>query len=125
MIGSCHAFLWFLVNRSVGLTRLAFVTQAVGVAFDVDDGGAVKEAVEHGAGHGGVITKDLSPITEGFVAGEDDGGLVLVALTDHLEQEAGLHVIELEIADFIDDEQFGASEVVQLAVETVFIDRFA
>ena len=52
------------VEGSVGLTRLAFVAQAVGVALDVEDGGAMEEAVQDGAGHGGVLAEDLVPVAK-------------------------------------------------------------
>ena len=84
------------------MTRLAFVAQAVGVALDVEDGGAMEEAVQDGAGHGGVLAEDLVPVAKGFVAGEDDGPLLLVALADDLEEKAGLQMIEFEVADFVD-----------------------
>ena len=113
------------VEGSVGLTRLAFVAQAVGVALDVEDGGAMEEAVQDGAGHGGVLAEDLVPVAKGFVAGEDDGPLLLVALADDLEEKAGLQMIEFEVADFVDDEELGPGEVVQLAVEAVFVHGFA
>jgi len=67
-----------------------FFFQAVTVAFDVENGGTVKEAVESGAGQDGVIGEDLPPIGEGFVGSDDDGVVALVAVADDLEEHAGL-----------------------------------
>jgi hypothetical protein len=50
--------------------------------------GAVHEAVEDGGGRGAVVIEDLRPLLEGAMGG-NDGGAVLVALTDDLEQGIG------------------------------------
>jgi hypothetical protein len=83
------------------------VFEAVAVAFDVDDGGAVEETIEGGAGHDGIGGEDVAPVGEGFVAGEDDGVVGFVAFADDLEEEAGLGGVELEVADFVDDQEGG------------------
>ena len=63
------------------------VAEAVGVAVEGEDDGAVQEAVQEGGGDGGVA-EDLSPGSDASVAGQDDGGLE-VALGDDLEQGGG------------------------------------
>lgn len=87
-----------------------FFLHAVGLALDVDDGGAVQEAVQGGAGHDGVAGEGVAPVAEGFVGGDDRGGLFVVALADHLEEERGLVVVEAEVVDFIDNEQLRGGE---------------
>jgi hypothetical protein len=53
-------------------TRPRSVFESVAVAFEGDDFGVVDEAVDHGGGYD-VVAEDLSPATEGFVAGHDQG----------------------------------------------------
>ena len=63
------------------------VAEAVGVAVEGEDDGAVQEAVEEGGGDG-VVAEDLAPGSDAPVAGQDDGGFE-VALGDDLEQRGG------------------------------------
>ncbi len=65
---------------------LALSAEAVAIAADLDDGGVVHEAVEHGGGEDGVTGEGLVPGPERQVRGEDDRAL-LVAARDDLEQE--------------------------------------
>lgn len=53
---------------------------------------------------------------------QDDGLLFLIAFADGLEEQAGMHLFEREIADFVDDEQCGPGQILDLAGETVFGD---
>jgi len=80
----------------------------------------VQEPVQGGAGHDRVIGKDLAPVGEGLVAGEDDGLAVFVALANDLEQERGLGGIEREVANLVDDEQLGPGQIFHFPVEFVF-----
>lgn len=43
--------------------------------------------------HDGVAGKDLGPVAEGFIRGEDDGAVVVVALRDHLKEETGPRLV--------------------------------
>jgi len=61
--------------------------EAVGVAVEGEDDGAVEEAVEHGCGDGGV-TEDVTPGADAAVGRDDDRGFQ-VALGDDLEQRGG------------------------------------
>jgi len=56
---------------------------AVGLAFDLDDVGAMTEAVDEGDDAGGRV-EDLVPLGEGLVGGEDDRASGVVALADDL-----------------------------------------
>jgi hypothetical protein len=49
------------------------VFESVGVAAQVDDFGVVDETVDHGGGDD-VVAEDLTPPSEGFVGGDDEGG---------------------------------------------------
>jgi hypothetical protein len=78
----------------------------VAVSADVDDGGSVKQAVERGGGHDGVVGEDLAPVGEGFIAGEDDGLAFLVAFAYGLEEQTAVGLFKSKIANFVDDELF-------------------
>ena len=52
------------------------VSEAVGVAVEVEDYRAVQEAVEHGRGDGGVA-EHFAPFADAPVGGDDDGCLPL------------------------------------------------
>ena len=66
-----------------------------------------------------VISKDLSPAGEGFVAGENDRLALFVALADGLEKQTGVGLFKGQTADLIHDEKLGTSEVLDLAGEGV------
>ena len=66
-----------------GIDNLLFLSheffaffEAVGFTFDVDNGTVVKDAVEDSGGDGDV-SKDLVPLGECFVRGEDGRGLFI------------------------------------------------
>lgn len=84
----------------------------------------MQQAVQSGRSHDDITGKDLAPVREGLVAGEDDGLLFLVALADGLKQKAGVRGFEREIADLIDDEQFRPGKIFNLAGETIFRHGF-
>lgn len=100
---------WWVVGGGYE-AGLAFFAQAVAFAFDVEDGGAVQEAVEGGAGHDGITGEDVRPFGEGFVGSHDGGGVLFVTMADDLEEHGGAGLIEAEVADFIDDQQPGLGE---------------
>lgn len=60
------------------------------------------QTVDEGDDAGGV-GKDLAPLAEGFVGGQDDG-FVLVAPRDDLEEEVGVTSVVGEVAELINDE---------------------
>ena len=63
----------------------AFLFQAVRLAFDVDRGGVMQQAIEDRARDHG-IAEDLAPRTEALIAGQEDRA-PLVATRDELEEE--------------------------------------
>ena len=67
-----------------GFGGVVVISEAVGLAVEVDHHQAVQEAVEHGGGHGGV-TEDLSPSAHAAVGGDDDAGFQ-ISLRDNLKQ---------------------------------------
>ncbi len=110
---------WDTSIPEVEFFGLSFLFEPVAVAADVDDGGPVKQAVQRGGGHDRVAGEDLAPVGEGLVAGQDDGLLLFVAFADGLEEQANVGLFKREIADFIDDQQLGPGEVLDLAGESV------
>lgn len=70
----------------------------------------MQEAIKSGTGHDGIAGKDVSPFREGFVGGDNDGGIFLISVADDLEEQGSSGGIQAEVADFIDDEQLGLSK---------------
>src|SRR5687768_13747345 len=66
------------------------------LAPNIDDGAAMQQPVQCGGSHDGVTGKDLGPVAESFIRGEDDGAVVVVALGDHLKEETGLRLVQLQ-----------------------------
>jgi hypothetical protein len=70
----------------------------------------VGEAVEERRGHLGVA-EDGRPFTEGEVGGDDDGGL-LVETADEVEEQLTTGLGEGKVAEFIENDEVQAAEVV-------------
>ena len=85
------------------LLSLLSLPLAIGLTFNRDDLGVVRQAVDEGDGTGRV-RKDGAPLLEGEVRG-DDQGLLLVPAADDLEEEVGRVRVVREIADLIDREE--------------------
>ncbi len=71
----------------------------------------MQKAVEGGGGRDGVAGEDVAPVAEGFVRGVDGVCFFFVALSDDLDEQRGLVVVEAEVADFVDDEQLGVVSI--------------
>ena len=57
-----------------------------------------------------IATKDLAPFSEALIAG-DDRRSVFVALADELEEPGCRSFFELDVAEFVDDEQRNSVEM--------------
>ena len=77
----------------------------------------MEQTIQSGRGHGRVIGEDLSPLAESFVARQSDWLAALISIADDLEQVTGLKLIEGQITDFIDDQQFGLHQRIELSME--------
>jgi hypothetical protein len=88
-----------------GVELLGFF-EAVALGVDVDDLGAVDEAVDERDDAGGV-REDLAPFGEGLVGAEQNGLLRVVAAGDDLEEKVGVAAVVGEVADLVDAEQVG------------------
>jgi len=76
---------------------------AEAVAVESEDLGVVDEAVDGGDGHDGV-GEDAVPVAEGVVGG-DKQAAGLVAVGDELEEDRGLHLGALDVADVVEDQE--------------------
>ncbi len=76
------------------------IFHAIALGLNNDRLGAVQEAVEDGAGEGGVVIEDLGPGLEVLVGGQDDGA-AFVAFTDDLEKEIGTRSVDREIPNLV------------------------
>jgi hypothetical protein len=69
----------------------------------------VDEPVDHGCGND-VVTEDIAPADEGFVAG-DDQARAFVAGRDELEEQVRGFGFERDVADLVDDQQRDPTEL--------------
>jgi hypothetical protein len=86
------------------------VFEAPAFVAGLDDVAVVGEAVEERRGHLGVA-EDGRPFTEGEVGGDDDGGL-LVETADEVEEQLTTGLGEGKVAEFIENDEVQAAEVV-------------
>lgn len=96
----------WLLFAGGGLGGGAFLgfLEAVAVAVDLDDLGAVDEAVDQGDG-AGRMGEHLGPLGESLVGADEDGALCLVASSDDLEEEVGIAVVVGEVPDLVDAQE--------------------
>jgi hypothetical protein len=83
----------------------ALFAQPVAMAADVEHGGKAQQGIQNGSSEQH-LGQDISPLTVGSAAGEDDAGLPVVA-TNRLEQKLGCLAIERETPQFVQDWQPG------------------
>src|SRR5208337_3586105 len=76
----------------------------------LEDVAVVGQAVEQRGRHF-CIAKDARPIAEGEVGGDDDRG-ALVEPADEMEQQLTAGLGEGEIAEFIEDDEVEAGEII-------------
>ena len=98
-------------SGSCGLCSAAFVlgesvVEAPGFGAGVDDVGSVGEPVNDRLGEAGV-GEDFRPFAEGEVGGHDQAA-AFVAFGEDLEDELGGAVGQGEVAEFVEDDEFGA-----------------
>jgi len=88
---------------------VALLSQALAAEFNAV--GAVDEAIEDGVGECR-IADHVVPMIDGHLAG-DDGGSLLIAIFDDLEEIAALLVVELLGTPIVEDEQVGSGECLE------------
>ena len=87
--------------------QVGVCSQAVAGAFDADHGGMVQQSVEQGSSHHRVA-EQLAPFGKAAVGGEHHGA-IFVSCADQLKEQAGTAGGYRQIADFVHDQQCGAS----------------
>jgi hypothetical protein len=96
------------VGQQDGGSGFDAIFHAVALALDDNGLGMMEDAVEDGRGEGGVVVEDGGPVFEDLVGAEDDRA-GLVALADDLEEQVGPVLVDGQVADFIDHQQWRAS----------------
>ena len=84
--------------------------EAPAVVAGLDDVAVVGEAVEQRGRHLGVA-EHARPFTEGEIGGDDDRG-ALVEPADEVEQELAAGLGERQIAEFIEDDEVHAGQMI-------------
>jgi len=90
------------------ILRSAF--EAPAVVSGLDDIAVVRQAIEERGRHFGVC-EDTGPFSKGQVGGDDDRG-ALVKPADEVEQELAAGLCERQIAEFIEDDEVHAGQVI-------------
>lgn len=111
-----------LVKKSVdNLLLLAHeflaLLQTIGFALNIDDRTVMQDTVEDSGGDGD-IGKDLVPLGESFVGGEDGRGL-FIASGNELEEKVGSLDIHRKVADLVNDEHPVLGQDFELVGQTI------
>src|SRR5213075_906407 len=89
------------------------VLEAPALVSGLDDVAVVGKAVEERGGHLCVI-EDGRPFAKGEVGGDHDGGL-LVEPADQVEEQLAARLGEGQVAEFVEDDEVHACQVVRHA----------
>ena len=84
--------------------------EAPAVVAGLDDVAVVGQAIEQRGRHLG-IAEDARPFAEGEIGGDDDRG-ALVEPADEVEQELAAGLSEGQIAEFVEDDEVHAGQVI-------------
>ena len=88
--------------------------EAPAVVTGLDDVAVMGQAIEQRGGHLGVA-EDGRPFAEGGVGGDDDRG-PLVEPADEVEQELAAGLGERQVAEFVEDDEVHAGQMIGHAV---------
>src|SRR5262249_9842146 len=94
------------------------LAQPVAGPFNLNDHGVVQKSVEQGRRDDG-IPKNVPPLAEAAIRGQDHRAL-LIAGVDQLEEQIAGASADGEIADLINDEQRGAAKEADAFAQTSF-----
>ena len=89
---------------------VAAALEAPAIVAGLNDIAMVGQAIQQSGGHLG-ITKDCRPFAEGKIGGDDNRG-ALVKPTDQVEEELPTGLGEGQIAEFIQDDEVHAGQVI-------------
>ena len=103
--------------RSPDESRLDLFLEPIRVSLDVDRRRVVKDPVQDSRGDDG-IAEDLIPLAEAAVRGQDQGPL-FVAPRDELKEQMGTVTVDGDVADLVDDQQFGLTVELEPFFNTV------
>ena len=95
------------VLRFAGVLRfLGQMAGAIGWAGQRQQAATFQDAIEEGLGEM-IVVKDLSPVLQALVGGEDDGPVVEVSAIDDAIEDVGGIVDVGQVADLVDDQHIG------------------
>lgn len=106
----CHAFWRIPVLSRPDSGSSEPVLEAPALVAGLDDVAVMGEPIEERCGHLGVA-EDGRPLAEGEVRGDDDGAL-LVEPADQVEEQLAAGLCEGQIAEFVEDDEVHAGEIV-------------
>jgi hypothetical protein len=86
------------------------VLEAPGLVAGLDDLAVMGQAIEECGGHLGVA-EDARPFAEGEIGGDEDRG-ALVEAADQMEQQLPAGLGEGQIAQFVEDDEVEADEII-------------
>ena len=96
--------------------------EAVGLGAGFDDVGVEGDSVDDRGDEAGV-GEDGSPLAEGQVACDADGGFFL-SFGDDLEEQFGAAGIDVDVAEFIEQEEIQAAVAADDAGQDAFVGGF-
>lgn len=94
-----RGFVLVCATADLGVVAFSGLPGTLGLALDLDDLSLASEADYEGDDRGG-IGKDLIPLAEGFVVG-DDGREALVAPGEHIEEQVSGASVAAEVVALI------------------------
>ena len=107
-----------------GVDNLLFLThklltflEAIRLAFDVNNGAVMQDTIQDGGGNSD-IGKNLIPLGEGLIGSEDGGGL-LIAPGNQLEEEVSPLNVHREVSNLINNEHFVLGQYFELVWQAV------
>src|SRR5262245_64029075 len=96
------------------------LAQPVAGPFNLNDHGVVQKSVEQGRRDDG-IPKNVPPLAEAAIRGQDHRAL-LIAGVDQLEEQIAGASADGEIADLINDEKRGVAKEADELAKASFVD---
>jgi hypothetical protein len=110
----------FRVLLDFGLSdepRFDLFSEPIRVALDIDRGRMMQDPVQDGR-RDHRITEDLVPLREAAVGGQDQGAF-FVAAGDELEEQMSAVPVDGDVADLVDDQEFGLAVELQPLLDPV------
>ena len=96
--------------------------EPVGLGAGFEDAGVEGDPVDDGGDEAGV-GEDGAPFAEGQVGGDGDGGSFL-ALGDDLEEQLAAAAVDLDVAEFVEQQQVQASVAADDAGQCALVGGF-